>query len=297
MRYPECESCGKSSARWSFVCNGLAAVFKITVGTVTASKGLVADGLHSVADAISSLFIVIALKIAGKPHDEGHPFGHGKVEFLCTLSASIFLFIIASTIVIDALHSFKYGVPAIPKPIAILATAVSLCFSYLMYKSNKCAGMEMGSPALMADAYESKADTISAGAVLIGLIGTQMGFIYADPIAAIVVSLFIFHMAFTMFLQGIHGLVDVSADKEVIDRIVSICLGVKGVEGVREIKTRKIGQKSWVDLIIDISKKRTVIDTHRIAEEVKKTLFSKINMIGGVSVATYPVENWGFREL
>ena len=157
--------------------------------------------------------------------------------------------------------------------------------------------MEMGSPALLADAYESKADTISAGSVLIGLIGTQMGFIYADAIAAIVVSLFIFHMAFTMFLQGIHGLVDVSADKEVIDRIVSICLGVKGVEGVREIKTRKIGQKSWVDLIIDISKKRTVIDTHRIAEEVKKTLFSKINMIGGVSVATYPVENWGFREL
>ena len=294
MRHPECESCGKSSANWSFVCNGLAAVFKVAVGTLTASKGLMADGLHSVADAISSLFIVISLKIAGKPHDEGHPFGHGKVEFLSTLSASIFLFIIASTVVIDALHSFKYGVTSVPKPIAILATVVSLCFSYLMYKSNICAGTELGSPALLSDANESKADTISAGAVLIGLIGTQMGFIYADAIAAIAVSLLIFQMAFTMFLQGIHGLVDVSADKEVIDRIVSICLGVKGVEGVREIKTRKVGQKSWVDLVIDISRKRTVIDTHRIAEEVKKSLFSKINVIGGISVTTYPVENWGF---
>ncbi len=294
MRYPECESCGKSSAKWSFVCNGLAAVFKVTVGTLTASKGLVADGLHSIADAFASLFILIALKIASKPQDENHPFGHGKVEFISTLSASLFLFIIASTIVIDALHSFKYGVPSVPKPIAILATIVSLCFSYLMYKSNRCAGMELGSPALLSDANESKADSISAGAVLIGLIGTQMGFIYADAIAAIAVSLLIFHMAFTMFLQGIHGLVDVSEDKEVIERIVNICLNIKGVEGVRTIKTRKIGQKSWVDLVIDISKKRTVIDTHGIVEEVKKSLFSKVNIIGGMSVTTYPVENWGF---
>lgn len=292
MTYPECKRCGKLSPVLSFVGNAAASVFKVVVGILTGSKGLAADGVHSAADAVSSLFILLALKIAEKPHDEKHPFGYGKVEYISTLSASIFLFMGATTIFIDALKTFSHGVHNIPDNAAILAVLVSLCFSYVMYTSNKCAGTELGSPALVADAYESKADSISSAAVLAGLIGTKIGFVYTDTIAAIIVSLFIFHMSVEMFLQGVHGLVDMAVDKETLDRIVGLSLTVEGIEDVRCIKTRRMGQKSWVDIRLDISKDSTIAEVHQIKEKVKDLIMAKVEGIGGISVSTFPVKKW-----
>lgn len=293
MKYPECVRCGKLSPKWSFIGNTLASLFKVFVGAFTGSKGLLADGVHSAADAVSSLFIFSALKVAEKPGDERHPFGYGKVEYISTLFAGIFLFIGATVIFIDALDAFKHGDHSLPDNAAIFATILSLIFSYLMYDSNKCAGTELGSPALVADAYESKADSISSAAVLIGLIGTKMGFVYADTIAAVVVALLIYRMSIEMFFQGIHGLIDMSVDKDTIDEIVNISLTVQGVEGVRSIKTRRMGQKNWVDLKIDVSKKKSVLDTHMISEKVKESIQTKIAEIGGISVSTFPVGKWG----
>ena len=91
MKYNECARCGKLSPRMSLVGNIIAAFFKIFVGMVTVSKGLVADGVHSVADAFASAFILLALRIAKKPHDEEHPYGHGKVEPLIAMGLSILL--------------------------------------------------------------------------------------------------------------------------------------------------------------------------------------------------------------
>lgn len=294
MKYDECARCGKWSPRLSLVGNALAAVFKIFVGMITGSKGLVADGVHSVADAFASAFILLALMIAEKPHDKDHPYGYGKVEYISTLLAATFLFICASLILLDTLKALMYGVHEIPRNAAILATLVCLFFSYLMYKSNICAGTQLGSPAIIADAYESKADSFSAAAVLIGLIGTKLGFIYADAIAAAVVALLIYHMSVKMFLEGIHGLIDSSADKEIIDQAVKTSLAVKGVEGVRSINTRRMGRKNWIDLIIDVSEKKSILETHMIVEKVKEAIIEKMREVGGISVNCFPVKKTMF---
>ncbi|MBC8412307.1 cation diffusion facilitator family transporter, partial [bacterium] len=107
MQYAECESCCKWSPRLAFIGNVVVSIFKFVVGILTGSKGLVADALHSVADAISSLCILVALQISDKPKDKNHPFGHGKVEYVSTLMASVFIFVCASTILFDAMHSFR----------------------------------------------------------------------------------------------------------------------------------------------------------------------------------------------
>ena len=79
-----------------------------------------------------------------------------------------------------------------------------------------------------------------------------------------------------MFLQGIHGLIDSSADKEIIDQAVKTSLAVEGVEGVRSINTRRMGQKNWIDLIIDVSEKKSILETHMIGEKVKEAIIEKI---------------------
>ena len=294
MRYAECARCGKLSPRLSLIGNILAAIFKISVGWMTGSKGLVADGVHSIADAFASAFILLSLFIAEKPHDESHPYGYGKVEYISTLLAASFLFIGASLIMWDDVLAFVHGIHETPLNAALMATLACLFYSYMLYRSNICAGTQMCSPAIIADAYESRADSFSAAAVLAGLIGTKLGFIYADAIAAAIVALLIYHMSMEMFLQGIHGLIDSSPDKGIIDRTVTTCLAVAGVEGVRSVNARRMGQKNWVDLIIEVSEKKTVMETHLIGESVKKAVMEKVEQIGGISINCFPVKKTMF---
>jgi cation diffusion facilitator family transporter len=273
----------------AFLGNSLAAMFKIYMGMVTGSKGLVADGVHSVADAFASGFILVALKIAEKPRDKDHPYGHGKVEYISTLIASTILFICASLVLVDTLKALIYGVHETPHNIALFATLVCFFWSILLYKSNICAGRQLGSPAIIADATESKGECYSTTAVLIGLIGTNLGFIYADAIAAGVVALLIYRMSIKMLFQGIHGLIDSSADEEIIDQAVKTSLTVEGVEGVRSINTRRMGQKNWIDLVIDVSEKKSVLETHMIGEKLKEAIAEKMKRVAGISVNCFPV--------
>jgi len=128
----------------------------------------------------------------------------------------------------------------------------------------------------------------------VGLIGTKLGFIYADAIAAAFVALLIYHMSIEMFLQGIHGLIDSSPDKGIIDHAMKTSLAVEGVEGVRSIRARRMGQKNWIDLTIDVSEIKTILETRIIRENVKNAVMEKVEKIGGISVICFPVKKTMF---
>ena len=97
-----------------------------------------------------------------------------------------------------------------------------------------------------------------------------------------------------MFSKGIHGLMDSSAEREIIDQAVKISLSVEGVEGVRSIHTRCMGQKNWIDLIIDVSKKKSILEIHRIGETIKKAISERIQQVGRISVNCFPVKKTMF---
>jgi cation diffusion facilitator family transporter len=290
MKYAECSRCGRLSPRWSVVGNLSMCVFKFVVGMLTGSKGLIADSLHSVADAISSIFVLIALKLSDKPKDKMRPFGYGKMEYISTIFASLFIFVCAVTVLIDALESIKSGVNRIPDNGAIVATLLSLAFSWLMYSSNTCAGTQLNSPAMLADAAESKADSLTSIAVLVGLIGTKLGFRSADNVSAIVVAAFIFHIGTEMFLSGVHGLIDVSMDSGSLELVRKVCLGIKGVEGVKDIKSRRMGQKNHLNIDIEILQSATVFEAHEIANRLKTALRNNIDGVDEIFVRTVPIQ-------
>jgi cation diffusion facilitator family transporter len=294
MKYTECLRCGKMSPRWSVVGNISMCIFKFIVGMLAGSKGLIADSLHSVADAISSLFVLIALHFSGKPKDNKRPFGYGKVEYISTIIASLFIFLCAVTVMFDSLESIKSGMHRIPGISAIFATLLSMVFSMLMYSSNTCAGTQLNSPAMLADAAESKADVLTSLAVLIGLIGTKIGYRSADNVAAIVVAIFIFRIGAEMFLSGVHGLIDVSMDPEALEQIRKICLNVSGVDGVKNIKSRRMGQKSQVNIDIEVAKSKTVLETHEVVKRLKTAIENNIEGVDNIFVRAIPVQNINF---
>lgn len=214
---------------------------------------------------------------------------YGKIEYISTLCASIFLFVGAGSIFIDALKTFRQGVHDMPGNAALLATVISLCFSYLMYDSNKCAGTQLSSPAMLADANESKADSITSIAVLLGLIGAKLGYPNADTVAAVIVSLFIFNMSVEMFLQGINGLIDMSVDPEIMAEIITVSKNIEGVMGIKSVKSRQMGQKNWIDLEIEISKNKSMTEVHEITQIVRAAIMNAVDGISGITVATYPM--------
>jgi len=292
MKYAECKRCGKWSPRLSFIGNVAAAVFKFIMGVFTGSKGLVADAVHSVADATSSLFILIALKISGKPSDKSHPYGHGKVEYLSTLFAGLFIFICAAMIFLDALHSFKSGTHNIPSNAAIVATIICLIYSFILSSSTHCAGTMLNSPALLADSEESKTDSLASLAVLLGLIGTKLGFIYSDTIAALLVSLLVFHISVEMLFKGINGIMDVAVNGSILEEIKELCLDISGVEGIRALRSRSMGRKCNVDIDLDILRSKTVLEADQISEQVKRTIKEKMERVDFVFVKAFPVGQW-----
>jgi divalent metal cation (Fe/Co/Zn/Cd) transporter len=97
-----------------------------------------------------------------------------------------------------------------------------------------------------------------------------------------------------MFIQGIHGLIDSSADSGFIDRVVKTSLAIEGVEGVRSIHTRRMGQKNWIDLIIDVSEKKSILETHMIGEKVKEAIIAKMREVGGISISCFPIKKTMF---
>jgi divalent metal cation (Fe/Co/Zn/Cd) transporter len=101
-------------------------------------------------------------------------------------------------------------------------------------------------------------------------------------------------MSMEMVLQGIHGLIDSSADSGIIDRVVKTSLAVEGVEGVRSINSRRMGQKNWIDLIIDVSEKKSILETHMIGKKVKEAIIAKMREVGGISVNCFPVKKTMF---
>ena len=295
MTYPECERCGKVTPKASFIVNASCAVFKAIVGLITGSKGLVADGVHSGADAVSSLFILISLKISARDASHKHHYGYGKIEYITSLMAGIFLFAGASSIFLSSIQSFVHGTHKVPGNMAIIATIISIVTSYLMYDSSYCAGKQLNSPALMADALESRADSISAFAVLAGLIGTKLGIYFADSLSAIIVSVLIFRMSFEMFEKSAWGLMDSSLDEEVLNEIKDSVMKVRDIMEVTYIRSRSVGQRDWVDIGIKISPGRTVEEAHDIAEFIKRFISDKYESIGTVSVH-YSHYNCGLLE-
>jgi cation diffusion facilitator family transporter len=292
MKYAECVRCGRISPRLSVLGNSSMAAFKFCIGMISGSKGLVADSIHSIADTISSIFVLIALALSDKPKDKGHPYGHGKAEYLSTIFASVFILLCAVLIFFDALHSLKTGISEPPQNAALAATIISLAFSWLMYSSNTCAGTQLNSPAMLADAAESKADSLTALAVLIGLIGTKMGFVYADTIAAFVVCAFVLRISIEMFMKGVNGLIDISVDRDTLQEIKNLCRKVGGVERVQGIRSRCMGQKCLVDIDIEVLGSKTMLETHDVVQRVRAAITGSVEGVDGVFVRTIPVEEW-----
>lgn len=273
MKKPQCQSFCRWYFGWiSFASNLFIALIKIGIGALTASQALVADGFHSLSDSFTAIVTIATLRVSKRPEDDSHPYGYGKVEFLSSALFAVVLLILGLFILVRSIFSMADATLVAPNILAIGPAVLSIFVNVAISNYGHCVGREINSPVIIANAKENKADALSSVASLVGIGGALLGYPRLDPLAAIVVSILIGRMGLEIMRDASSGLMDGSIEKPQRQKICRLTLAVPGVEEVAFLKTRRIGQKIWVDLGIIVPSMVSLNKGNRIAYEVRNCL-------------------------
>ncbi len=287
----ECIACSKKVGWFAVYANLALALFKAFIGYISGSKAILADSLFSFKDFVTSLVVVAGIKVSGKPADENHPYGHGKIEFVAMLIMSILL-IIATTFLF--IHSVKgiwqsfHGETYVPKFIAFWAAIISVIANYKISTYLQCVGEKLKSPAVLANAKHSHSDAISSALVAGGVLGTRLGFFFLDPLVAAVETVDLMRLSISMFKESLHGLFDASVDAEILGKIEATARLVPGVRRVSRVTARQLGQSIWIDITIKVDHHLSHQDGHLIGLHVKESLHGLFNNVSGVHLTVEP---------
>lgn len=268
--------------------NLVLAVLKGIAGVLANSSAMIADAVHSASDIFASLFVYISLKIASKPADEDHPYGHGKAEVISTLIVGIMLAAAGIQIIVSAIAVIRHGNISAPGNLAVYAAVFSIIIKELMYRFTYRAGVRSNSPATIANAKDHRSDAFSSIAALFGIIGAKLAYPVLDPAAGIIVAFFIFKMSYDIVMDALGQIMDESPGQKMIDQIKQFSLIVNGVRSVHDIRVRRSGAVYLIDLDIVVDPEISVKQAHDIADQVRDTLLTHMENILEIRVHVDP---------
>ncbi|RKD21515.1 cation diffusion facilitator family transporter [Caminicella sporogenes DSM 14501] len=272
----------------TIIANVFLSFIKIIVGIVGRSNALVADGFHSLSDVFSTVVVMIGVKLAEKEDDETHPYGHEKIEPVIGKILSNILLLTAVYMGYKGIKSIFIRDYYIPEKMTIFAAVFSILVKEWMFRYTIRGAKKVESSALMADAWHHRSDALSSIGSLIGITGAVFGYPILDPIASVIISIFICKVAIEIYIQSVRALIDSAADKETIKNIKKIILGINGVIQIDELKTRIHANKLYVDVEIAVDRNLSVSEAHKIAEDVHDSIENEIKKVKHCMVHVNP---------
>lgn len=275
----------------AIILNLILVILKIFSGIVGKSSAMIADGFHSASDMITSIGVLFGNYISSKPNDEGHNYGHEKAETLVSFFLSMILIIASLKIGYDAVFVFvNLDIVETPTFLPLIISVVSVVINeYQFYITIKVAN-KTNSPSLKADAWHHRSDSLSSVAVLVGVVGTMMGFKVLEPLSCLIVAMIVCKAGLEIFMTSIDELMDASVGKEELSKIIA---AAKNTEGVLEIlysdlKTRKHGPYIYIDITLIVHENITVLDGHIIGHNAEENIRKNIKNVKGISVHVEP---------
>ncbi|MDD9890835.1 MAG: cation diffusion facilitator family transporter [Gammaproteobacteria bacterium] len=264
-------------------------VSKIVGGIITQSFALVTDGIHSLTDAITDIFVLIVARIANTSADEEHQYGHGRFETLGTIVMGIIFFITAGILLYDSYQRLRYPSDlAIPALSGIGIAIVSIAGKEWIYHYTLRVATRLNSSLLRANAWHSRSDAISSIAVLIGILAAQQGYPWMDTVAGIFVALIIAKIAWELCADSLKELVDTSIPPQRRRQIEECIISTSGIMGVTSIRSRQSGGKIILEVHLLVSPRISVSEGHRLGEKVTKALCGSFSDISDVIVHIDP---------
>lgn len=287
-RYEEAEKVTILSIIWNIILT----IIKVLAGLLGKSNAMVADGLHSASDIISSIGVLIGNKIAKTPNDKEHNYGHEKAETLVSFLLSMLLIFVSIKISLGGINSlFHLDTVQIPTILPLIVSVISIGIKEYQYRITIKVAKKINSPSLKADAWHHRSDALSSVAAFIGVGGSLLGFKALDPIATVIVGFFVAKVGFNILKDASNELMDYSIDEDEENKILNIAKNTKGVLNIGDLKTRKHGSMAYVDLTICVNKDLTVIEGHEIAHNLEVSILENIKIVKGITVHVEPCLN------
>ena len=264
----------KISVRVSGVSIGvnlLLSVYKLLAGIFAHSGAMVSDAVHSASDVFSSIIVIVGVRLAGKEADKEHPYGHERLECVAAVLLSVVLLISGLFIGhagIEKLTAGTGGTDSVPGVPALVAAAVSIAVKEAMYWFTRHYAKKVRSGALMADAWHHRSDALSSVGALAGVLGARLGWPAADPVASLLICVFIAKASYDIFKDAMDKMVDRACSKETEQAIAACAAAIPGVRGVDLLHTRVFGSRIYVDIEIRADGALTLTEGHEIARQV-----------------------------
>ncbi|MED3892367.1 cation diffusion facilitator family transporter [Peribacillus frigoritolerans] len=262
---------GERGAIISIIAYICLSIMKLAIGYISDSAALKADGLNNTTDIIASLAVLIGLRLAQRPPDKDHGYGHWKSETIASMVASFIMFAVGIQVLIDAVASMLKGGEESPDIIAGYVGILSAIAMYFVYRYNKKLAVKINSKAVMAASKDNISDAWVSIGTAIGIFGSQLNMPWLDPLTAIIVGLLICKTAWDIFIQASHELSD-GFDENKIHLYKDVITNVDGVKGIKEIKGRNYGNNEVIDVVILVNSTLDIKEAHDIATHVEKVM-------------------------
>lgn len=254
----------------TIIVNLILTVFKLIAGIISQSAAMISDAVHSASDVLSTVVVIIGVKLANKRSDEDHQYGHERLECVAAVILSVMLAVTGVGIGITGIKNiFSGSTEALLAPgLALWAAVASIFVKEAMYWYTRAAAKKINSGALMADAWHHRSDALSSVGSFAGILGARLGYPVLDSVAGVIISVFIIKVSVDIFRDAMDKMTDKACGKATEDEIRRVVLEQDGVLGIDDLKTRQFGDKIYIDLEILADGHIPLTEAHDIAENV-----------------------------
>lgn len=262
---------GERGAWLSIVAYLVLSVLKLTIGSMAGSEALWADGLNNTTDIIASVAVLIGLRLARKPPDHNHKYGHFRAETIATLIASLIMIVVGVQVLFAAGEGLLKPSTEPPEWIAAWTALICGIVMFAVHLSNLRLAKKINSSALHAAAQDNRSDAFVSLGAFIGITGSQFGLFWLDALTAAVVGIIICRTGIHIFLDATHSLSDGFPEKE-LKRFRKTIMETPGCKSLKEIKARVHGNYVLLDVTILVNEHLSVAESHSITEEIERRM-------------------------
>ena len=244
-------------------------LLKFILGLFINSIALIADAIHSLSDVATSGVVILGFRIARKPPDAEHPFGHGRMEYIATLVIAIILGITGLEFIIQSVERFSDLGPFANEDFALIvavAVLASAAVKELMARYSDVLAKRISSDVLSADAWHHRSDAISSIGVAVSIIGSRYGYPILDPIFGIVVAVIIIYVGIRLVRTSSNFLLGTAPDSSIVEEVKALAASVEGVEGVHDLSVHDYGSSKVLTLHVEVEKDLLLEEAHTIAD-------------------------------
>ena len=283
----------KTSTRVSLVSvagNTALALFKFLAGILAHSGAMISDAVHSASDVLSSFIVIIGVKLSVKAADREHPYGHERFECVAAIILAVVLAMTGLLIGVRAVENIGAQTQTAPGLLALIAAAVSIAAKEAMYWYTRYYAKRLNSAALMANAWHHRSDALSSIGALIGIGGARLGYPVMEPVASLVICVFILKAAYDIFKDATGKMGDRACDAETEKRLRDCVSAEPEVLGIDRLQTREFGNRIYVDLEICLDGQLSLVEAHSIAERVHDRIEQEFPTVKHIMVHVNPYE-------